>query len=142
MTTAMRFRAVLIGAVVLLTGAAVAQVVAEKKIPLEKRIDCIISAADAKWQSDADTRIHIRLINRTDEPLETDFNATLYLAPDSKLQPVSFWSPIDLAHDMPAPTVRKQLGGGAVSIELKMQPLRIKPHGEAEFTIHAANMKW
>jgi hypothetical protein len=141
MTGPTRLRAALIVAVVLLARLAAAQIVAENKLPLENRIDCVISAVEANWRNNADTLIHIRLKNRTDETLETEFNATLYLTPDSKVQPVPFWSPIDLAHDMPAPTDRKQ-SGRAVSIKLKMQSLRITPRGESEFTIHAANVKW
>lgn len=133
----------MIGSVVLLSQIAAAQVPLEHKAPLENRIDCIISAAKAKWRKSDDTLIHVRLKNRTGKALETEFNATLYLRPDSKLQSMPFWSPIDLAHDTPAPTEKKQFGeGAAVSIKLKMQPLHIEPGGVAEFTIHATNMKW
>jgi hypothetical protein len=141
MTLPTLLRAAWIGALVFLARTATAQIVLEEKAPLDKRIDCLISVPQEAWRNNADTRIHVHLKNRINEILETEFNATLDLIPRSKLQRDGFWSPIDLAHDMPAPTDRQENGGG-VSIELKMQALRIEPGGEVEFNIHAANMKW
>lgn len=106
-------------------------------------LKCILILDNPRWSEPADTRIRVRVVNVSDEPIELRTFPVFYLQSQTAKpwQVLDYWGPADLRAGAPAPVVTSDLNGGH-SISPQPQILRFEPNGESEFVVHATNLKW
>jgi hypothetical protein len=106
-------------------------------------VRCVLTVEQRHWGEAADTRIRVRLTNASDVPIELSTVSVFRLeAKGGKpWQNFSYWGPADLKADAPAPLITKELKG-AQALSHQPQILRLEAKSEAEFVVHATNLKW
>jgi hypothetical protein len=115
----------------------------EEKHIFNHDVRCVIQTERRQWNRNTETIISGTMENLTDGPLELEVDPAFYLSSrTSSEMGDKFWAPVDLLHDSPIGTDKRNDG---VGVNIQPRPIRLRfknKDDKIDFRIDAQHLLW